>query len=45
VHPPRSLLIRGRAELDVVDGIPDEFLRMNGTYAMTPEQRVERHRA
>jgi hypothetical protein len=41
VHPPRILLIRGRAELDVVDGIPDEFLRMNGTYAMTPEQRVE----
>src|SRR3982075_4602101 len=41
VHPPRILLIRGRAELDVVDGIPDEFLKMNGTYTMTPEQRVE----
>jgi hypothetical protein len=41
VHPPKILLIRGRAELDVVDGIPDEFLEMNGTYAMTPEQRVE----
>src|SRR4051794_29828049 len=41
VHPPKILLIRGRAELDVVDGIPDEYLQMNGTYAMTPEQRVE----
>jgi Pyridoxamine 5'-phosphate oxidase len=41
VHPPKILLIRGRAELDVVDGIPDEFLEMNGTYTMTPEQRVE----
>ena len=41
VHPPKLLLIRGRAELDVVDGIPDEYLEMNGTYEMTPEQRVE----
>jgi hypothetical protein len=41
VHPPKILLIRGQAELDVVDGIPDEYLQMNGTYAMTPEQRVE----
>ena len=41
VHPPRILLIRGRAELDVVDGIPDEYLQMNGSYQMTPEQRVE----
>ena len=41
VHPPKILLIRGRAELDVVDGIPDEYLEMNGTYQMTPEQRVE----
>lgn len=40
VHPPRILLIRGRAELDVVDGIPEEYLTMNGTYEMTPEQRV-----
>src|SRR3954451_17567888 len=29
VHPPSILLIRGRAELDVVDGIPDEYLQMN----------------
>jgi Pyridoxamine 5'-phosphate oxidase len=41
VHPPKILLIRGRAELDAVEGIPDEFLQMNGSYAMTPEQRVE----
>jgi hypothetical protein len=40
VHPPKMLLIRGRAELDVVEGIPDEYLQMNGTYTMTPEQRV-----
>jgi hypothetical protein len=41
VHPPKILLIRGRAELDVVDGIPEEYLQMNGTYEMTAEQRVE----
>jgi len=41
VHPPKILLIRGRAELDVVDGIPDEYLEASGTYAMTPEQRLE----
>ena len=41
VHPPKILLIRGRAELDVVEGIPDEYMEMNGSYTMTPEQRVE----
>jgi hypothetical protein len=41
VHPPRTLLIRGRAELDFVEGIPDEYFETSGTYAMTPEQRVE----
>jgi hypothetical protein len=41
VHPPKMLLIRGRAELDVVEGIPDEYLQLNGSYEMTPEQRVE----
>lgn len=41
VHPPKILLIRGRAELDVVDDIPAEYLQMNGSYEMTPEQRVE----
>ena len=40
-HPPKVLLIRGRAELDVVDGIPEEYLRWNGTYEMTAEQRTE----
>ncbi|GAA3960000.1 pyridoxamine 5'-phosphate oxidase family protein [Actinoplanes auranticolor] len=41
VHPPKILLIRGRAELDVVDGIPQEYLQMNGSYTMTAEQRVQ----
>ena len=41
VHPPKVLLIRGRAELDVVDGIPEEYLEASGTYEMTPEQRVD----
>jgi hypothetical protein len=40
-HPPKVLLIRGQAELDVVDGIPDEYFQWNGTYEMTPEQRAE----
>src|SRR4051812_1417451 len=40
VHPPKILLIRGQAELDVVDGIPDEYLKTTSTYEMTPEQRV-----
>ncbi|PZG15627.1 pyridoxamine 5'-phosphate oxidase family protein [Nonomuraea aridisoli] len=40
VHPPKILLIRGRAELDYVDGIPDEYLQTTSTYQMTPEQRV-----
>jgi uncharacterized pyridoxamine 5'-phosphate oxidase family protein len=41
VHPPKILLLRGRAELEVVEGIPEEYLQMNGSYEMTPEQRVE----
>jgi hypothetical protein len=40
-HPPKILLIRGRAELDHVDGIPDEYLQATTTYEMTHEQRVE----
>jgi hypothetical protein len=40
-HPPKILLIRGRAELDTVDGIPEEFLGMNGAHRMTPEQYTE----
>ena len=30
VHPPKILLIRGPAELDVVDGIPEEYLASEG---------------
>jgi hypothetical protein len=41
VHPPMILLIRGRADLDFVDGIPDEYLQANTSYEMTPEQRIE----
>lgn len=40
-HPPKMLLIRGTAELDEVEGIPDEYVRLNGSLSMTPEQRVE----
>jgi hypothetical protein len=28
-------------ELDVVDGIPEEYMSMNTSYRMTAEQRVE----
>ena len=38
VHPPKILLIRGRAELNVVEGIQDEYLETSGTYQMTPDQ-------
>ena len=41
VHPPKILLLRGDAVLDEVQGIPDEYLQMNGTYEMTAEQRIE----
>ena len=41
VHPPKILLVRGQVELDEVDGIPAEYLQMNGSYEMTAEQRVE----
>ena len=41
VHPPTILLIRGQAELDVVEGIPEEYLQINGTYTMTAAQRTE----
>ena len=40
VHPPKILLIRGRAELDFVDGIPAEYMKETSAYKMTPEQRV-----
>jgi hypothetical protein len=41
VHPPKMLLVRGRVELDAVDGIPEEYLQVNGSYEMTAEQRIE----
>src|ERR1700738_711738 len=41
VHPPKILLIRGRAELAFVEGIPDEYRQATSTYEMTSEQRVE----
>ena len=41
VHPPAILLVRGTVMLDDVDGIPEEYLEMNGSYQMTAEQRVE----
>src|ERR1700727_2887892 len=40
VHPPTILLIRGRAELDVVEGIPDEYMEASGSYHMAAGQRV-----
>jgi len=36
--PPKILLIRGQAALDVVDGIPDEYLQAN---AVPPDQYDE----
>ena len=26
-HPPRALLVRGRASIEIVDGVPEEFLQ------------------
>lgn len=40
VHPPTILLVRGTVELDEVEGIPEEYLEMNGSYEMTAEQRI-----
>lgn len=39
--PPNILLLRGRAELEWVDGIPDEYMQMNESSSMTAEQREE----
>jgi hypothetical protein len=35
--PPR---LAGVERADVVEGLPDEYLEMNGSYDMKPEQRV-----
>ncbi|MER8186909.1 pyridoxamine 5'-phosphate oxidase family protein [Kitasatospora sp. NPDC094015] len=40
-RPPAILLLRGRAELDEVEGVPEEFLLANGVPDMTPQQRAE----
>jgi uncharacterized pyridoxamine 5'-phosphate oxidase family protein len=37
--PPNVLLLRGKAELDLVEGIPDEYMQMNDPSYMTAEQR------
>jgi nitroimidazol reductase NimA-like FMN-containing flavoprotein (pyridoxamine 5'-phosphate oxidase superfamily) len=39
--PPRILSVRGEVELDFVDDIPAEYLQVNKTMSMTPEQRAE----
>ncbi|HEX5095808.1 MAG TPA: pyridoxamine 5'-phosphate oxidase family protein [Acidimicrobiia bacterium] len=39
--PPKILLVRGRAKLDPVDGIPDEYLQANNATKMSPEQREQ----
>ncbi|WP_156759765.1 pyridoxamine 5'-phosphate oxidase family protein [Microbacterium karelineae] len=39
--PPKILLIRGNADLELVDGIPDEYMTTNNVMGMTPEQRAE----
>lgn len=41
VFPPKILLIRGDADLELVDGIPDEYMSTNNVYSMTDEQRTE----
>jgi hypothetical protein len=41
VHPPKVLLIRGRAELEVSMASRTEYLEASGTYEMTSEQRVD----
>jgi hypothetical protein len=35
--PPRILLVRGTAEVDIVDGVPDEFLQASRRYI--PEEQ------
>jgi hypothetical protein len=37
--PPNVLLLRGKAELEWVDGIPDEYMQINDPSYMTAEQR------
>ena len=37
--PPNVLLLRGKADLEWVDGIPDEYMQMNDPSYMDAEQR------
>lgn len=39
--PPHVLLLRGTAELEWVEGIPDEYLQMSQSDMMSVEQREE----
>ena len=39
--PPKILLLRGTADLELVDGIPEEYVTTNNVMSMTPEQRAE----
>jgi hypothetical protein len=38
--PPKILLLRGTAELDAVEGIPDEYFAANNADLMPPERRT-----
>ncbi|HEY5012738.1 MAG TPA: pyridoxamine 5'-phosphate oxidase family protein [Acidimicrobiia bacterium] len=39
-QPPRVLLVRGTATVEIVDGVPDEFLEASGK-SLPPEQRPQ----
>src|SRR5690606_550100 len=39
--PPKILLIRGTADLELVAGIPEEYMTTNNVMSMTPQQRAE----
>src|SRR5581483_6221166 len=36
--PPHLLLIRGTAQVEIVDGVPDEFLKASSKGGVPPEQ-------
>ncbi|GAA1080526.1 pyridoxamine 5'-phosphate oxidase family protein [Nocardiopsis composta] len=38
--PPKILLLRGTVDLETVDGIPDEYLAMNDSSLVAPDQRA-----
>lgn len=39
--PPKALLVRGTATLELVDGVPDEYLKGNLVPTMEPDQFAE----